>query len=370
MLPFFDARKQWAEIGPDALKAADRVGRAGQWVLGQEVERFEAALSEITSLPHVVACASGLDALEMALRCAGLSSGDRVLTTPLSAFATTLAIVKAGGVPVFIDVDSCGLLDLDLAREILKSDPGIRYLLPVHLYGFPLDASKLRRLASDFGVTIVEDCAQALGAAFQSTPAGSSGKAMALSFYPTKNLGALGDGGALATSDATLAAQARRMRDYGQSAKYVHAAFGMNSRFDELQAGIMNGATLPRLDAWVKRRLAVDASYRSRIKNSAVKPLTGPDPVGSSRHIFPVLVKGGRDLFRRHLERAGVQTAEHYPRVIPQQPYLLEKGGFEAKTSLRYAEQISAAEVSLPLHPWLGDEDVTRVIDAVNSWRP
>ena len=185
--------------------------------------------------------------IELALRVLGLQPGDKVLTTPLSAFATTLAIVRAGGHPVFVDTDEQGLLDLDLADDALQQDAEIRFMVPVHLYGRCLDMGHLMDIQSRHGIPVIEDCAQALGAAHDGRPAGSVGRVATLSFYPTKNLGALGDGGALVTDDPEVAELAGRLRDYGQSAKFEHVHMGMNSRLDELHAAVLEDVFLPRL---------------------------------------------------------------------------------------------------------------------------
>jgi hypothetical protein len=192
-----DFVSQWREVGADAQAALQRVGESGWLILGREVKGFEAELAAYCQLPHAVGCASGLDAIEIALRVLGLEPGDKVITTPLSAFATTLAIVRAGGVPVFVDVDGSGLLDLERVAHALSRDRAIKFCVPVHLYGHALDGRALERIAAMPGVQLVEDCAQAIGAQSRGKPVGSIGAAAATSFYPTKNLGALGDGGAL-----------------------------------------------------------------------------------------------------------------------------------------------------------------------------
>ena len=192
-----DFKKQWLDIKLAALKAMDSVGNSGWLILGKETLNFEKNLAARCGFPFAVGCANGLDAIEIALRCLGLKPGDHVLTTPLSAFATTLAILRAGGVPIFVDVDESGLIDLDLCAQALKNDPAIRFFLPVHLFGHALNSKKLANLKRDFPIKIIEDCAQAIGAQSFNLPVGLIGDAATLSLYPTKNLGCLGDGGAL-----------------------------------------------------------------------------------------------------------------------------------------------------------------------------
>jgi dTDP-3-amino-3,4,6-trideoxy-alpha-D-glucose transaminase len=359
---------QWRDVRADAVAALERVGASGWLILGSEVKGFEAELARYWGVPEVVGCASGLDAIEIALRALGLAPGDKVLTTPLSAFATSLAIVRAGGVPVFVDVDAAGQLDLELAAQALRADPTIRFCLPVHLFGHALDARRLAELAA-LPVKLVEDCAQACGASSRGVPVGATGAAAATSFYPTKNLGAMGDGGALLTADAALAAEARSLRDYGQTAKYVHARLGMNSRLDELHAAILRSALLPRLPAHTRRRAEIAAAYRRGIAHRALALPPVPEGSQSVWHLFPVLVDGARDAFMAHLGSAGIGSGVHYPTLIPDQP-AFSGVPHERKGSLERALRFAQSEVSLPIHPYLTDEQVERVIAACNSWKP
>src|ERR1043166_1817422 len=203
------------------MAAVERVGASGRYILGPEVEAFETALAGHCGVRHAVGVGNGMDALEIALRCLDLRPGEKVLTTPFSAFAPTLAILRAGGLPLFVDVDDNGNIDLDQCRDILGRDRALRFLVPVHLYGNPVALDLLAGLKKDFDLLIVQDCAQALGARSHDRAAGTIGQAAATSFYPTKNLGALGDGGAVLTNDGALATRARTLRHYGQSSLYA-----------------------------------------------------------------------------------------------------------------------------------------------------
>jgi dTDP-4-amino-4,6-dideoxygalactose transaminase len=360
---------QWRDVRADSLAAFERVGESGWLILGREVQGFEAELASFWRLPLVVGCASGLDAIEIALRALGIAPGDKVLTTPLSAFATSLAIVRAGGVPVFVDVDASGLLDLDRAREAILADPAIKFFVPVHLYGHALDAEHLASVLQLRELKLVEDCAQACGASSRGMPVGALGAAAATSFYPTKNLGCMGDGGALLTASAELANEARSLRDYGQTAKYVHARLGMNSRLDELQAAILRTALLPRLPRFTERRQAIAGAYRRSIQNAALT--LPPVPAGSTSvwHLFPVVVEAGRESFLAHLEGQGIGSGIHYPRLIPDQEAFANVR-FESRDALTRARGFAEGEVSLPIHPYLSDEHVERVIHACNTWVP
>jgi len=360
----------WTVVGPDVLAAVERVGRSGWYVLGREVEGFERELGRATGAAHAIGCASGLDAIEIALRALGLRPGDPVLTTPLSAFATTLAIVRAGGVPVFVDVDDSGLVDLDRAGKCLSAHPEIRFAVPVHLFGHALDLEHLAQLRDRFELRIVEDAAQAVLARSAGRDVGSVGQAAALSFYPTKNLGAFGDGGAVTTGDTAVAEACRSLRDYGQSAKYVHDRLGLNSRLDELHAAVLRSALLPRLRDFTQRRRQIAARYLERIDSKAVRCVDVPPRSESVWHLFPVAVQNGaRDALLEHLRAAHVQAGVHYPSLIPEQPALVGRE-HHADGDLASARRFRSCELSLPIHPLLRDDEIDRVIGLVNGFRP
>jgi dTDP-3-amino-3,4,6-trideoxy-alpha-D-glucose transaminase len=364
-----DFRRQWAEIGADVLRATERVGESGWYILGDEVKAFETNLANTIGRKHVIGCASGLDAIEIGLRALGIKTGDRVLTTALSAFATTLAIVRSGGIPVFADVDVYGLIDLDRCRRVLERDSSIRFLVPVHLYGHALDLNQLSEIKRRFEVGVIEDACQAIGASSGEIPVGSVGDASALSFYPTKNLGALGDAGAIVTDVPEVDAMSRILRDYGQSAKYQHSVLGLNSRLDELHAGLLNTALLPRLAHWTERRRAIAQSYVERIDNRAVRVLGAPKGSKSVWHLFPVLVAAeARKHFLDHMAAVAIGTAIHYPEAISRQS-ALSSVAFECSDPLTQTERFCQTEVTLPNHPYMDDADVDRVIDAVNRWK-
>jgi len=290
-----------------------------------------------------------------------------VLTTSFSAFATTLAILRAGGMPVFVDVDDCGNIDLQQCRDVLTRDASIRFLMPVHLYGNPCDLEKLAALKRDFDVRILEDCAQAIGAEHGGRVVGSVGQIAGTSFYPTKNLGALGDGGAVLTNDGALAARARSLRNYGQSSVYAHDERGLNSRLDELQAAILSQALLPHLAERTQRRRQIAARYRGEIKNPGIRMLQIRDDVEPAWHIFP-LFTASRDRLRDYLRESGIESAVHYPRIIPDQKTLQFGIAHEVAVEARTARSLAATEVSIPIHPFLEDSEVGAVIRALNDF--
>lgn len=355
-----DFRRQWADTAEDVHRAVSSVGESGWYILGEQVRRFEASLASCWSAAHAVGVASGLDAIEIALRASGVERGDKVLTTPMSAFATTMAIVRLGAIPVFCDTDSNGLIDFDQAREALLAFPEIRYFLPVHLYGIPLDADRLRSLIKEFALTCVEDCAQSILA----SPL--VGAAAATSFYPTKNLGAMGDGGAVVTNDSSMATRMCQLRDYGQSAKYAHAEVGWNSRLDELHAAILNSAFLPRLPVWTARRREIAARYLRGWKRSDIRTAAGTPPSGCW-HLFPVYT-AHKASFIAHLRERRIGYGEHYPRVIPDQP-AMQNVNYIVHGDVPNARRVAEQEVSLPIHPYMSDNEVDRVLEAIDEWR-
>lgn len=365
MIVLNDFGRRWKIVESQVLAAVQRLGGSGRYILGPEVEQFETSLARSWGVAHAVGVGNGMDALEIALRCVDLRVGEKVLTTPFSAFATTLAILRAGGLPVFVDVDDNGNLDLDQSREALKRDRSIRFLLPVHLYGNPLDLEKLAALKADFELLVVEDCAQAIGAKHGGRVVGSVGQAAGTSFYPTKNLGTLGDGGALLTDDDRIATRARMLRNYGQSSLYAHDERGLNSRLDELQAAILFDTLLPNLPAWTQKRRAIAARYRVEICNPALRLLIIPEAAEPVWHLFPVFVNPGeRDRFRRFLAESNIQTGVHYPTIIPDQKALQAPGSCEIAIEPENARRLAASELSIPIHPFLEKAEVATIISA------
>lgn len=353
------------------MTATERVGLSGCYILGPEVQKFESSLREFCHSEYVVGCGNGMDAIEIALRALGIKAGDHVLTSPLSAFATALAVIRAGGEPVYCDVDKHGLINPDLVQACLEKNPKIRFVLPVHLYGNMADMHSLRKITEGFGTILIEDAAQAIGASRAGTKVGALSRIACYSFYPTKNLGAIGDSGAITTAEAELDQSARAIRDYGQTEKYVHSVLGLNSRLDEMHAAILHDAFLPRLKDWTARRRAIAGRFLREIRNPDVTLMPGPDVEGGVWHLFPVLVAAEQRIaFMDHLKSYSVQAGQHYPTLIPDQAAMLSR----VQTPMIFGElavarELVRREVSLPIHPFMTAAEVDRVIAAVEDWK-
>jgi dTDP-3-amino-3,4,6-trideoxy-alpha-D-glucose transaminase len=343
----------------DVRIAIDRVLTRGWFVLGPEVEAFEQEFAAASGAAHAIGVASGTDAISLTLRALGIGPGDEVITTPLSAAFTALAITAAGAQPVFADIDPVRLT-VDPDRIAALVGPRTRAILPVHLYGQPADMAGIERVAARHNLAIVEDCCQAHGATANGRPVGTIGAGGAFSFYPTKNLGALGDGGAIVTRDAALADRLRRLRNGGQRERFNHTDLGVNSRLDEIQAAVLR-ARLPRLREWTARRRQLAGGYRAALAGTSIEVPRECD-AGHVYHLFVVRVRD-RDTFQRQLAADGIETLVHYPMPIPRQQ------AFERITSADcpIADRTCAEVLSLPLHPNLSDDDLSCVLSAVKG---
>ena len=350
--------------GPDAAAVRagiDRVIERGWFILGPELEAFEAEFAAACGTSHAVGVGTGTDALALALRALGIGPGDEVVTSPLSAAYSGLAIVMAGATPVFADLDPARLT-LDPRAAEAAITPRTTAIMPVHIYGQPADMTAFRSIASRHALAIVEDACQAHGATCAGRGVGTFGSAGAFSFYPTKNLGALGDGGAVVTNDAAVADKLKRLRNGGQTDRYHHPELGVNSRLDELQAAVLR-VRLPRLAAGNARRRAIAARYRSALAGGPVVVPPECDP-GHVYHLFPVLARD-RAAFQAHLQAQGIGTLVHYPIPVPRQAAFAAY----APAACPIADRICAEVCSLPMHPQLSDEDAREVAAAVTTFR-
>jgi len=353
-VPLLDLVAQHAEVGAAVEEAVRRVLASGQFILGPAVAELEAQLAARVGRKHAVGVSSGSDALLVSLMALGVGPGDEVVTTPLTFFATAGAIVRLGARPVFADVDPV-TFNLDPAAALRAVGPRTKAILPVHLFGRAADVAPLRAA----GIPVVEDAAQALGA----TGVGEVGVATTLSFFPSKNLGAAGDGGMVLTDDAAFADRVRLMRTHGSRPKYVHGVVGGNFRLDTLQAAVLL-AKLPFLDGWQRRRAANARRYREGL---AATPLVLPDDApGQVWHHFVVRVPDARDALRGFLKERGVETEVYYPLAMHLQPCFRDLGGREG--DLPEAERATREVLALPVHPDLTDAQLDHVVASVSAF--
>lgn len=367
-VPVCDLKVQFRSLETELRGAMDRVLRSAWFILGREVSAFEEEFARWTGAAHCVGVGSGTDAIHLALRAVGLKPGDGVLTAVNSATPTACAILEAGARPVFADVDpESGLMDPKSAeREITRAGregkAPIRAILPVHLYGrcAPMDA--ILELAGLHGLAVVEDAAQAHGAQWSGQHAGTLGSIGCFSFYPSKNLGAMGDGGACVTNDPDLALRLRRLRNYGEKDRYESVEIGFNSRLDELQAAVLR-VKLEHLSEWNARRERLAAEYRRRLSGLPLRlPPETPPGDRSVHHLF-VVQAARRDRLRRELMERGVGTQIHYPVPIHLQPaYAGFAGG---PGSFPAAEARAGRILTLPMFPELTDSQMERIENAL-----
>ncbi|HYN09502.1 MAG TPA: DegT/DnrJ/EryC1/StrS family aminotransferase [Vicinamibacterales bacterium] len=350
--------------GPDSAavrEAIDRVITRGWFILGPELSAFEDEFAQACGAKHAVGVGTGTDAIALTLRALGIGPGDEVITAPMSAAYTALAIMMAGATPVFADLDP-DRLTMDPGATAAAVTPRTAAILPVHLYGQPADMTGLEAVAARHDLAIVEDACQAHFATAGGRPVGTIGVAGTFSFYPTKNLGALGDGGAVVTSDSALADKLKRLRNGGQIDRYHHLEFGVNSRLDEMQAAILR-ARLPFIAGWTTRRRELARRYRRALDGAPVVVPPERD-AGHVYHLFPILTPE-RDALQAHLQQSGVGTLVHYPMAIPRQEALRHLPSAPCPV----AERVASEVCSLPLHPNLSDADADFVAVSIHAWR-
>jgi dTDP-4-amino-4,6-dideoxygalactose transaminase len=369
-VPLLDLQAQYASLRDEVRPAIERVLESQRFVLGDEVRRLESSIADYCQTKHAVGCASGSDALLLALMALDVKSGDEVITTPFSFFATASCVARLGARPVFVDIDPA-TYNIDPSQVADAITPRTKAIMPVHLYGQCADIDPLLALGERRGIPIVEDACQAIGATDRGRPAGSMGAIGGFSFYPTKNLGGAGDGGIATTNDEELAQRMRRLRAHGGITEYQHIEVGINSRLDELQAAVLN-VKLSRLDQWSNERAERAALY-TRLLNEAdlnfelTTPFVRPD----CRHIFHqyvIRVPQHRDALMDHLRERGVGTKVYYPIPLHRQEcfaYLGYKAG-----AFREAERAAAETFALPAYPELSEEQQVYVVDSIRSFNP
>jgi len=370
-IPQTDPRAGYLERQAEIDAAIRRVLDGGMYILGPEAEAFERAFAEWLGVGHAVGAGSGTDAIELALRACGIGQGsetaDLVFTVSHTAVATVAAIERAGATPVLVDIEPGGFtIDPTALEAALRSPPPGRpaAVIPVHLYGEPADLASILELARAHGLRVIEDCAQSHGALYRGRKTGSFGDFACFSFYPTKNLGALGDAGIVATGDAALATAAREIREYGWRERYVSAVAGINTRLDPLQAAIL-AVKLPRLASENERRRAIAAAYD---ENLADLPLQLPRRQADRSHVFHqyVIRTAERDRLREHLRAAQIGTGIHYPVPVHLQPAYRDIA--VGPSGLRQTEIVCREILSLPMYPQLADAALARVLGAIRKF--
>ena len=369
MIPYLPLQQISATFEPALSEAALRVVRSGHYLLGPETAAFEKEFAAYIGVDHCVGVGNGLDALTLSLQAMSRlyewPAGSEVIVPNMTFIATAEAVVRAGLVPVLADVDCHALLTVAEAEKVLT--PLTRAVLPVHLYGRPAPVGDLARWAEAHHLVLLEDAAQAHGACCEGRKVGAWGKAAAFSFYPGKNLGALGDGGAVVTNDGELAEQVRMLANYGAKRKYYHEAPGSNSRLDELQAAMLR-IKLRRLDADNAKRQRVARTFAEGIRSEqVVLPYEG-DTSQSVFHIYPLRCSQ-RDALARHLAERGIQTLIHYPFMLSEQPALAPFLHCPKPEATPWAETWAREELSLPIHPLLSPEETDCICQAVNQFR-
>ncbi|HEX7761768.1 MAG TPA: DegT/DnrJ/EryC1/StrS family aminotransferase [Caulobacteraceae bacterium] len=367
-VPYLDLRRYAKAIGPELELAMRRVVQSGAFIGGDELGAFERAFAGYCDAPHAVGVGNGLDALSLALRAWGIGPGDEVIAPAHTFIATVLAIQAVGAKPVLVDVEpDTGLMDIALARAAIT--PNTRAIIPVHLYGHPVDMDALREAVAGRSIHVLEDACQAHGARYKGRRCGGLGDAAAFSFYPTKNLGALGDGGALVTNNSAAAQTARKIANYGATERYHHDVVGVNSRLDPIQAAVLS-TKLPMLEGWNDRRRSIARRYLSDLADIPGLDLPATrewaEPVW---HVFAVRAPGVRDALQAWLSERGIGTNIHYPIPVHRQgacASLWRQGAFPV------AEALGASLLSLPLDPLHTDAEIAYVISAVTQffrWR-
>lgn len=347
------------------LQAAEKVIRSGWFVLGDEVKQFEQNWADRCGTQYAIGVANGMEALEIGLAALSLVPGDEVITTPMTAFATVLSIIRSGATPVFADIDpGTALLDPESVERCISKKT--KAILLVHLYGQIYKMNRWLDLCERHQISLLEDCAQSHLASWQGKVSGSFGVWGGYSFYPTKNLGAIGDAGALVTNDTMVAEQAKILRNYGQTERYHHPSLGLNSRLDELQAALLN-ERLKWLEQFTARRQKIARQYYQRITNPEITLLQQPEsPENHVHHLFVILTKH-RNSLAEYLKEQGVSALSHYPIPMHKQKPCY---GFESDPQgLKYAESHAECCLSIPCHPQMNQEQVERVIEVLNGYR-
>ncbi len=367
-VPLLDLRAQTGPIRDEILAAIARVVDSQQFILGGEVQRVEEQLAEYCGVRFSIGCASGSDALLLALKAVGIGPGDEVLTVPFTFFSTAGAIALAGAKPVFVDVEPDTFnMDVRQVEAALDRHPRVKAIVPVHLYGGCAEMDSLNRIAGPRKIAVIEDAAQAIGSEYKGRRAGSLGAIACFSFYPTKNLGAFGDGGLLTTNDESLAARLRALRVHGRTAAYYHDWVGLASRLDAIQAAVL-GVKLKYLDGWSSRRACNAELYYKLFEARRVPVILPRAGSHQTRHIFHqfVIRCQERDGLQKSLKSQGIGCEVYYPIALHQQPCFADLGYREGDFPV--SEELARTALAIPVHAELSESQIERVVEAVAGY--
>lgn len=364
-IPYMTMKVMNEELSVDMEKKFESVYRDSNFIMGKELEAFEEEFAAYCGTKYAVGCGNGLDALYLILEAMGIGKGDEVIVPSNTYIATALAVSRTGALPVFVEPgENTYTINPELIEE--KITPRTRAIMAVHLYGRTCDMDGINKVAEKHGLKVIEDSAQSHGAEYKGKKSGDLGYASGFSFYPGKNLGALGDGGAVTTNDPELARKVRVLRNYGSEKKYYNEYQGTNSRLDEIQAGFLR-VKLPNLDKWNRERNAIAAQYLAEMKNPLVKlPLPGNSEHYTVWHIFPVMCER-RDELQKFLADNGIGSLCHYPVPMHMQRAYKELGYKQGDFPI--AENISRCELSIPLFYGMTEDEIAHVISTVNSFK-
>jgi dTDP-4-amino-4,6-dideoxygalactose transaminase len=369
-VPLLDLQAQYVSLRDDLQQAVHRVMSSQRFVLGDEVRKLETSIADYCRTKHAIGCASGSDALLLALMALDVKAGDEVITTPFSFFATGASVARLGARPVFVDIDP-QTYNIDPSCVAGAITPRTKVIMPVHLYGQCARMDPLLDLGRQHGIPVVEDAAQAIGATDNGRRAGSMGLIGSFSFYPTKNLGGAGDGGMLTTSDDEVAARLRRLRNHGGFNEYEHEEIGINSRLDELQAAVLN-VKLPSLDKWSDERARKAGIYTKLLNDADLRfPLVTPQLRADGRHIFHqyvIRVPGNREALMEHLKNHGVGSKIYYPIALHLQK-CFEYLGYK-KGDLPASEAAADETFALPCYPELTEDQQVYVVETIKTFAP
>lgn len=362
-IPFVDLSRSHEPLRAELTAAIDAVVERGDFILGEELDAFEAEFARYLGVTHAVGVGSGTAAITLALLASGIGLGDEVIVPAHTYIASALGVIHAGATPVLCDVDATsGLIDLEAASAVVTDRTAA--VLVVHLYGRVCDMDTIDNFAKRHGIAVVEDAAQAHGATWEGRRAGSFGHVSAFSFYPSKNLGAMGDGGMICTEDPAVAEAARWHRNIGQRNKGEHTVLGFNERLDTIQAAVLR-VKLPHLDAWNDSRRAAATAYAAALPTE-LAPDTRPDDAVDVHHLYPVRV-ADRDRAQSGLADAGIGCGIHYSPAVHQHPVFADGGSAQvvARAEFPAATAWARTELSLPMFPGLSSDEVDRVCDAL-----